>query len=162
MMDTYDVWDCNPAETPFKVSAPPLNPHQGDASEVGTFDCMIFLGTWPGYSRTNPGLSYAVHHSAHFMQNPGDPHVKAACRVLCYIRGNLDAGLTYRDSAAVLEQSHDHRNKLIANLDAAFPHDGRRSTSGVGDSIAWRRFSWTHISSCRILAAIISTSGTST
>ena len=34
MMDTYDVWDCNPEETPFKAGAPPLDPHHGDASDV--------------------------------------------------------------------------------------------------------------------------------
>ena len=31
VMDTYGVWDCNPGETPFKVGAPPLEPHDGEA-----------------------------------------------------------------------------------------------------------------------------------
>ena len=65
------------------------------------------------------------------MQNPGSAHVNAARRVLRYIRGNLDAGLSYHGSTAVLEQSCDHRNKLIATFGGTFPHDGRRSTSGV-------------------------------
>ena len=151
MMDTYGVWDCNPEETPFKVGAPPLDPHQGDVSDVETFDYMMFLGDLAWYSRTNPGLSYAVHHLAQFMQNPGNAHVKAARRVLRYIRGNLDAGLTYHGSAAVLEQSYDHRNKLIATFDGTFPHDGRRSTTGVavmlnGAAVAWKTRKQTTVS----------------
>ena len=38
MMDTCDMWDCNPEETPFKVGAPPLDPHHGDESDVETSD----------------------------------------------------------------------------------------------------------------------------
>ena len=104
VMDTCDVWDCTPEETPFKVGAPPLDPRDGDASEVEAFDCIVFLGDLAWYSRTNPSLSYAVHHMAQFMQNPGNAHVKPPRRVLrC---GNLNAGLTYHGSAAVLEKSY--------------------------------------------------------
>ena len=38
IIDTYDVWDCNPEETPFKVGAPSLDPQHGGASDVETFD----------------------------------------------------------------------------------------------------------------------------
>ena len=48
MMDTCDVWYCNPKGTPIKVGTPPLEPHRGGAFEVETFDNMMFLGTWPG------------------------------------------------------------------------------------------------------------------
>ena len=92
------------------------------------------------YSRTNPGLSYAVHHLAQFMQNPGNAHVKPPRRVLrC---GNLNAGLTYHGSAAVLEQSYYHRNKPIATFGATFPHDGRRSTTGVSVLLNWAAVAW--------------------
>ena len=133
------------------MGAPPLDPHQGDVSDVETFDYMMFLGDLAWYSRTNPGLSYAVHHLAQFMQNPGNAHVKAARRVLRYIRGNLDAGLTYHGSAAVLEKSYDHRNKPIATFDGTFPHDGRRSTTGVavmlnGVAVAWKTRKQTTVS----------------
>ena len=143
MMHTYGVWDCNPEETPFKVGTPPLEPHRGGVSDVETFDCMMFLGDSARYSRTNPGLSCAVHHLARFMQNPGNAHVKAARRAPRYIRGNPDAGLTYHGSAAVLEQSYEHRNKLIATFDSTFPHDERRPTTGVavmlnGAAVAWK------------------------
>ena len=104
---------------------------------------MIFLGDLAWYSRTNPGLSYAVHHLAQFIQNPGNAHVKAARRVLRYIRGNLDAGLAYHGSAAVLEQPCNHLSKRIATFGATFPHGGRRSTTGDaimlnGAAVAWK------------------------
>ena len=136
MMDTYGVWDCNPEETPFKVGAPPLDPHQGDVSDVETFDYMMFLGDLAWYSRTNPGLSYAVHHLAQFMQNPGNAHVKAARRVLRYIRGNLDAGLTYHGSAAVLEQSYDHRKHETSSLPLSTGHS-RTTDVGQRPELRW-------------------------
>ena len=82
MMDTCDVWDFNPKGTPLSIGAPPLGPHGGDTFEVGTCDCMTFLGDLAWYSGINPGLSYAVHHLAQFMQSPGSAHVKAARHVL--------------------------------------------------------------------------------
>ena len=44
MMDTYDIWDCNPEETTFKVGAPSLDPHHGGAPDVETSDYMMLLG----------------------------------------------------------------------------------------------------------------------
>lgn len=102
-MDTCDVCDCNPEETPFKVGAPPLEPHRGTASDVENFDYLMFLGDLAWYSRTNSGLSYVVHNLAQFMQNPGNAHAKVARRVLRYIRGNPYSSLTYHGSAAELE-----------------------------------------------------------
>ena len=86
-----------------------------------TPDYMIFFGDLAWYSRTSPGLSCAVHHLAQFMQNPGDARVKSTRRVLrIIISGNLDEGLAYHDSAAVFEQSYDHRSKLIASSTVHF------------------------------------------
>ena len=145
MMDKYDVWDCNPEETPFKVGALPLDPHHGDASDVETFDYMVLLGDLAWYSRTNPGLSYAVHQLAQFMQNPGNAHVKAARRVLRYIRGSPDAGLTYHGSArrvgAVIrppKQAHRHFRRYVPARRAPVNDRGcshaQRGGSGVEDA----------------------------
>ena len=130
MMASYGMLHTNPELTPLRVGAPKLEPWEGEATEVETFDYMMFVGDLAWYSRTNPGLSFAVHHLAQFMQRPGPAHVKAARRVLRYIRGNLDAGLTYHGSADVMAQSYDHLNKLIASFDADFPHDGQKAPSG--------------------------------
>ena len=77
---------------------------------------MIFLGDLAWYSRTNPGLSYAVHYLAQFMQNPGEAYVRAALRASPTTAApEIPSRLT-----AVVGQSHDHRSKAIANSDANF------------------------------------------
>jgi len=101
------------------------------------------LGDLAWYSRTNPGLSFVVHDLARFMQNSGPGYVEAAYRVLRYILGHLDAGLTYHGSTKVLNQPYGHLNKLIATFDADFPHDGVKATSGAavllnGAVIYWK------------------------
>ena len=151
MMETYGMLDTNPEPTPLRVGAPKLEPWAGETTEIETFDYLMFVGDLAWYLRTNPGLSFAVHHLAQFMQRPGPAHVKAARRVLRYIRGNLDAGLTYHGSAAVMGQSYDHLNKLIASFDADFPHDGHKPTSGVavmlnGAAVAWKTRKQTTVS----------------
>ena len=55
----------------------------------------------------------------------------------------MTAGLTYHGSDRVLQQSYDHRDKLVAAFDANFPHDGAKATSGVailfnGAAISWK------------------------
>ena len=78
---------------------------------------------------------------AKYMKNTGNAHVKAARFVHRYIRANLNADLTCHGSAAVLEQSHSHWNEIKATFGAAFPHGGRRLTTGVAvllNGAAWR------------------------
>jgi len=143
LMDKYDMWDFQPELTPARVGASKLVPATEKQSEEDTFDYAMCLGDLAWYSRTNPGLSFVVHDLARFMQNPGTEHVEAAYRVLRYILGHLDAGLTYHGSTEVLTKPYDHLNKLIATFDADFPHDGVKATSGAavllnGAAISWK------------------------
>ena len=143
LMDKYEMWDSQPECTPARVGGAKLVPATEKQSEEDTFDYAICLGDLAWYSRTNPGLSFVVHDLARFMQNPGPEHVEAAYRVLRYILGHLDAGLTYHGSTEVLYQPYDHLNKLIATFDADFPHDGVKATSGAavllnGAAISWK------------------------
>jgi hypothetical protein len=144
MMLSYSMEAEKAEETPFKVGAATLLPYEGPPlDEVEAFDYSQFLGDLAWYSRTNPGLAWPVHELARFMANPGPEHIAAARRVLRYIKGHLTAGLTYHGSDRVLQQSYDHRDKLVAAFDANFPHDGAKATSGVailfnGAAISWK------------------------
>jgi hypothetical protein len=141
MMDKYGMWESRHETTPFKVSTSKLEPYEGEPTDEDSFDYSMALGDLAWYSRTNPGLSFAVHQLARFMQRPGPAHVEAVHHVLRYIHGHLGAGLTYH-GGVVMQQSYDHLNKLIASFDADFPHDGAKATTGVavflnGAAVAW-------------------------
>ena len=143
LMDKYAVWGDHIESTPWPVSGDSLQPSDVEATESELFDYMCVVGDLTWYSRTNPGLTWRASDLARFMQRPGKEHVDAARHVLRYIKGNLGAGLTYHGSKAVLHESYDHTNKLIAACDASFPHDGEYATSGTlvmmnGAAIAWK------------------------
>ena len=143
LMDKYGVWEEKPAATPWPVTSAPLEVWDGEATERDVFDFVCFVGDLQWYSRTNPGLAWRGADLARFMQSPGPDHVDAARHVLRYIRGHLDAGLTYHGSDTVLHQSYDHTHKLIAAFDAGFSHAGEKAMSGAvflmnGAAVAWR------------------------
>ena len=130
LMDKYGVWDSRPESTPYRLRRPKLEPSLTPPDEAMTFDYAMCLGDLAWYSRTNPGLSFVVHELSRSLARPGPDHVEAAHHVLRYILGHLGAGLTYHGDQAVLGRPYDHRNKLIAALDADFPHAGAKATSG--------------------------------
>ena len=55
---------------------------------------LMYMVAW-----THPEISFAVQQCAKYMSNPGPSHIKAAKRVLSYLKGVKHMGLTYkRDS----------------------------------------------------------------
>ena len=73
---------------------------------------------------TRPDIAFAVGALSQFLNNPGNDHWIAAKRVLRYLKGTLDIGLTYnKDPRGVV---------LVGACDADWSGnvDDRRSTSG--------------------------------
>ena len=97
---------------------------------VGT---LMFLCTW-----TRPDLVFATQQLAKFSHDPHHKHMEAAKRVLRYLKGTIDMGITYSDSAL-------DANRLIAFCDADWAScvETRRSYSGFvallnGGAIQWK------------------------
>lgn len=86
---------------------------------------------------TREDLAFPVLQCARFMANPGPSHIAAAKRILRYLKGTREVGITYtRDSAVA--------NQLYAYVDADHAGDpeGRRSVTGYcvmmnGGAISW-------------------------
>ncbi|SGY56983.1 BQ5605_C006g04205 [Microbotryum silenes-dioicae] len=83
---------------------------------------------------TRPDLAFVVSYLARFSQQPGPEHWTAIKHVLCYIKGTLDLGLTYRKTNQLLHGYSD------ANRGACLTTS--RSTMGYafilsGAAIAW-------------------------
>ncbi len=135
MMDKYGVWGQKIERTPYAVSGPPLERHEGEATEREQFDYAMAVGDVLWLTRTSPGLAWRAHDLARFMQCPGPDHVAAMKHVFRYILGRLSEGITYHGREDVLSRPYDHRNKLIMNYDAAFGHAGEKGTSAVSVSM---------------------------
>ncbi|KAL5579769.1 hypothetical protein UlMin_012211 [Ulmus minor] len=84
---------------------------------------------------TRPEIAYCVNRVCQFMQKPLDHHWKAVKRILRYLKGTADEGITLRKT---------NNLSLIGYCDADWGNDldNRRSTTGycifLGDSlISW-------------------------
>ena len=140
LLSRFKMEDCKPALTPMEVGVRltsddvPATPDRATVREyqqvVGS---LMYLVSW-----TRPECAYAVSQLARFMSNPGPSHVAAAKRVLRYLAGTQDLGITYhRDSG--------FKNQLYAFADADHAGDveGRKSVSGYvvmlnGGAISWQ------------------------
>jgi hypothetical protein len=129
--------DCNPVSAPMDPSLPSslmASTEESPEAERKEYAAMIGCLTW-GQIMTRPDLSYALSVLNKYYTNPGKEHFAGAKRVLRYIKGTLDKGIT-------LGRSEDLTLRGYSDADFAGEFDGRRSTGGyvffLGDScISW-------------------------
>ena len=85
--------DCCPAATPLSTGLK-LSLDEGEIlHEPDVYRRLVGRLLYLGI--TKPDLSYAVQHLSQFMHSPRAPHLKAAMRVVKYLKGTLDHGLHY-------------------------------------------------------------------
>nr|XP_023884408.1 uncharacterized protein LOC111996648 [Quercus suber] len=125
---------CKSIRTPMEVNIK-LSKDDGELlHDVGRYRRLIsrllFLTiTWPD-------ITYSVHRLSQFMSKPRNPHLKAAYRVIQYIKGIASQGL-------FLPSNSPLHIKAFADADWATCLDFRRSITGffifLGDSmISWK------------------------
>jgi hypothetical protein len=66
---------------------------------------------------TRPDLAFSFSQLSMFLQYPGDAHLAAAYRVLAYVKGTLNQGLSHHDPGV------GKRNKLSGWVDSDFASD---------------------------------------
>ena len=88
---------------------------------------------------TRPDIAFAVNRLASYTANPSMQHFAALKRILRYLAGTTDLGITYSKNAANLSD-----NSFYGFADAAYAnHDDHKSTSGYvflasGGAITWK------------------------
>jgi hypothetical protein len=140
LLERFDMLDCNPCTSPMEAgelllesdrpSVPDVALRRHYQECVGT---LQFLATW-----TRPDLQFCTNELSKHMSNPGVKHWQVAKRVLRYLRGTTNYGLTYTRDLA-------NPNRLIAYADAdwATCPETRRSVSAFvvmlnGAAVAWK------------------------
>ena len=95
---------------------------------------LLYLSCW-----TRPDISFAVSELSRFVADPGDIHMKAAKRVLRYLKGTRDLGLRFT------RPERDKLNQLWGYVDSDWAGcpDSRKSTTGYvllfnGAVISWK------------------------
>ena len=121
LLQKFNMSTCKPCSTPF-VSLSRLRKDDGILlSDPTHFRSLV--GGLQYLTFTRPDLSYAVNHICQFMHQPTDQHLIAAKRILRYVQGSLDHGLSFRPSPL----------SLTAYTDSDWAGDpmDRRSTTGL-------------------------------
>jgi hypothetical protein len=85
---------------------------------------------------TRPDIAQAVGLLCRFMHNPGKRHWQAALRILAYLRGHTDLGITYDGRQGIVPYGY-------SDASWADDPDQRRSTTGfvlfmAGAAISWK------------------------
>eukprot|EP00961_Rhodomonas_salina_P260038 3514085-Rhodomonas_salina.1 len=128
VLHLYGMWGCATLKTPLepgtslskKDSPQHVDPvlHRRYRGIVGHLSFLV--------SCTRPDLSFAYSELSKFVLFPGAAHLKAAERVLQYLMGTYEHGLTYR---RLDERRRNHLEGCVDSDYAADP-DTRQSVTG--------------------------------
>ena len=139
LLKRFGMEQSNPAATPFDVSTKLMKKGSNEVvsddvdkqlyqSAVGS---LMYLAT-----RTRPDIAYAVGMCARFSAEPLNQHWTAVKRILRYLKGTVNFGLQYKQTA---------EHELVGYSDADWAGDlnDRKSTSGYvfilsGAAVSWK------------------------
>jgi hypothetical protein len=140
LLERFGYSECNLVKTPMEPGTLLTAHEPGDPEGyvnqteyqmlVGT---LLYLTVW-----TRPDLVFATHQLARWSHDPHTKHMQAAYRVLRYLKGTKNLGITYT-------RGQPDGNRLLgwADADWAACTETRRSTSGYiatmnGGALSWK------------------------
>lgn len=99
VLKQFEMDNCRSVTTLFKNHV--LVKNEGILKEITEFQAIIGSLIYAAVG-TQPDLAYATTCLTQFASNPGPEHWIAAKRILWYVKGTLNFGLTYRRSNQVV------------------------------------------------------------
>ncbi|WJX11887.1 hypothetical protein P8452_02442 [Trifolium repens] len=129
VLKRFHMENCNEAETPMEANLKLSKDEVGQAVDATLFKQVV--GSLRFICNTRPDINYAVGSVSRFMSNPKASHMVAAKRILRYLKGTHDYGLTFPKSK--MESKFELEG--FSDSDWCGDKDDRRSTSGM-----WFRF----------------------
>ena len=136
----YGMQNCNPVSTPaepglvltFQMSPQTdaeryYMPDKPFRSVIGSLRFAMVC--------TRPDIALAVGMVCRFMHNPGKRHWEAAIRILAYLRGHTNLGITYDGNQGLVPHGY-------SDASWADDRDQRRSTTGYVFFLAGAAISW--------------------
>ena len=136
ILNKFSMEDCKPINTPVDVSSKLVKCISNDKqcskelyqSAVGS---LLYVST-----RTRPDIAYAIGNLAKYCSQPSLSHWTAVKRVLRYLKGTVNLGLSYHSCEALTLNGY-------SDADWAGELDTRKSTSGYifminNVAVSWR------------------------
>ncbi|PKU71137.1 putative mitochondrial protein [Dendrobium catenatum] len=133
VLKKFNMENCNPVSTPMECGIKQSKKEEGKTVDPTMFKSLI--GSLRYLTSTRPDTLYEVGIVSRYMENPTETHLKAAKRILRYIKGTQNHGLLY---------SHSNEFQLsgYSDSDWAGDQDDRKSTSGFLFYMGDTAFSW--------------------
>jgi hypothetical protein len=141
IIDKAGMTDCNSSITPCAPYAKLLKNEGAPFTDVKTYRKLV--GCLQYLTFTRPDIAYSVNSVCQFMQSPTEQHFLAVKRILRYVKGTLDYGITFKSAPLEL--------RAYTDSDWAGDPNDRRSTTGMiiflGNSpISWSSRKQTSVS----------------
>ncbi|XP_076619597.1 uncharacterized protein LOC143340991 [Colletes latitarsis] len=95
LLEKYGLADCNPVATPMDKNTV-LNNAKGNGTKKRPYRELVGALMYLAVA-TRPDIAYAVSALAQFNECYGDEHWAAAKRVLRYLKGTINHGITFRN-----------------------------------------------------------------
>ncbi|KAG6524805.1 hypothetical protein ZIOFF_014749 [Zingiber officinale] len=133
ILKKFNMLGCNPVSTPLIMGEKLKKEDGGKAADVTHYRSLI--GNLLYLTATRLDLMYAASLLSRFMQSPSHFHLGAAKRVLRYVQGTTDLGLSFQKN---------HALNLVGYCDSDLGGslDDMKSTSGYCFSFGSATFSW--------------------
>ncbi|KAL4368367.1 hypothetical protein GQ457_05G028310 [Hibiscus cannabinus] len=133
VLKKFKMFDCNPVDTPMECGVKLSKFSNGIKEDPTLFKSLV--GSLRYLTCTRLDILFAVGVVSRYMEAPTSTHMKAAKRILRYLKGTIDFGLSY-------SSSHDFQLMGFCDSDFAGDIDDRKSTTGfvffLGDCcISW-------------------------
>ena len=107
---------------------PDENTTEEDRQKIKDFPYRSLLGALQYFRLTRPDVLQAISECSKYQNNPGLQHIKAALRILAYLKWNPDWGILYKKTGRRYGESWDI--ELYVDSDHAADMDHRRSRTG--------------------------------
>lgn len=137
MLEEYEMADCHPVTTPMipgtYLTAATDDEHTAFTKSGENYDRAVGLVNWL-VQCTRPDLAFTASQLSQHLKKPGPQHWIAFKRVLRYLKGTSQLGLTLGGDAVEL--------RVYSDSDYAGCPDSRRSCSGYAAFVAGGCVSW--------------------
>ncbi|WVZ79892.1 hypothetical protein U9M48_027417 [Paspalum notatum var. saurae] len=132
ILDRAGMADCKPCSTPVDTQAK-LSATGDPVADATVYRSLV--GALQYVTFTRPDVTYAVQQVCLHMHDPREPHLTAVKRILRYLRGTANLGLSIgRSSSSSLT--------VYTDADWAGCPDTRKSTSGYAVFLGDNLISW--------------------
>ncbi|CAJ2639996.1 unnamed protein product [Trifolium pratense] len=133
VLKKFKMDDANPVSTPMECGIKLSKHEEGETVDPSLFKSLV--GSLRYLTCTRPDILYAVGVVSRYMEHPTTTHLKAAKRILRYIKGTTNLGLYY-------SISDDYKLVGYSDSDWGGDVDDRKSTSGFVFYIGNTAFTW--------------------